>query len=254
MLAARERGACLPVRVWNGCQHMKIRRPWMIKALALVGAWIVRLWVGTLRYKLEVLGPDIWPHHLLPDQRYIYIFWHESLLLPACHFARPDIYVLISRHADGQLIADICQRLGFSLARGSTSRGGVEAVRQMLRAGKGAHLALTPDGPLGPRRQVQPGVIYLAARTGLAIVPVAITCRRAWRLRSWDRFIVPRPWTRGIYVAASPVSVPSDVDRDQIEHYRQIVQDSMLQATAIADQWAEGGTKGARLGKNREAA
>ncbi len=223
---------------------MKIRHPWLIKAVAFVGAWIVRIWIGTLRNQLETLGPGIWPHLPGVKDRYIYLFWHENMLLPAYHFARGDIYVLISRHADGQIIAEICQRLGFKLARGSTKRGGVEAVRQMLRAGKGAHIAVTPDGPQGPRRQVQPGVIYLAARTGLPIVPVAITCRRAWRLHSWDRFLVPRPWTKSIYVGAAPVAVPPDVDKDQLEHYRQLVQDAMLEVTEIAERWVEDGAKG----------
>jgi len=225
----------------------------MINAVAFIAAWLVRLWIGTLRYRVETLGPEVWPHQVGPDRHFIYAFWHEAMLLPVYHFARPDIYVLVSRHADGQLIAEICRRLGFSLARGSTSRGGVEAVRQLLRAGKGAHLSLTPDGPLGPRREVQPGIIYLAAKTGLPIVPVAITCRRAWRLRSWDRFIIPRPWTHGIYIAASPVSVPADVDRQQIEHYRRIVQDSMLRATELAERWAEnGGTRDEGLGAREE--
>jgi lysophospholipid acyltransferase (LPLAT)-like uncharacterized protein len=231
---------------------MKIRRPWMIKLAALLGAWLVRIWIGTLRCRLKALGPEIWPN--VPDlrQRYIYIFWHEALLLPAYHFGQPDIFVLISQHADGQIIAEICRRLGFSLARGSTTRGGVEAVRQMLRAGKGAHLALTPDGPRGPRREVQPGVIYLAARTGLPIAPIGISCRRAWRLRSWDKFALPRPWTSGIYVATPPIVVPPDVDKDGIEHYRQIVQESMLRATEMAEEWAQGEDAGKEEGGRRK--
>jgi lysophospholipid acyltransferase (LPLAT)-like uncharacterized protein len=119
------------------------------------------------------------------------------MLLPAYHYARPDIKVLISTHADGQLIAEACQRLGFALARGSSTRGGVEAVRDMLRAND-THLAVTPDGPRGPRRRVQAGVVYLAARTGLPIVPVGFAARRPWRAKSWDRFAVPRPFSRAV--------------------------------------------------------
>src|SRR5206468_6190352 len=104
----------------------------------------------------------------------LYAFWHEHLLLPAYHYGRRDIRVLISTHADGQLIAEVCRRLGFGLVRGSTTRGGVEAVRQMLRDGGASHLAITPDGPRGPRRRVQPGVSFLASRTGLPVVPMGI--------------------------------------------------------------------------------
>ncbi|HLN31466.1 MAG TPA: lysophospholipid acyltransferase family protein [Gemmataceae bacterium] len=219
---------------------MKLRQPWLITAIAFVGAWIIRLWIWTVRSRYYTMGPDVRPNQPGLKQHYIYVFWHENLLLPAYHFGRPDVFVLISRHADGQLIAEVCRRLGFGLARGSTTRGGVEAVRQMLRLGKDAHLAVTPDGPQGPRRHVQPGVAYLAARTGLPIAPVGIAYRRPWRMGSWDRFAIPRPWSVGAHVVAPPIWVPADADLDELEHYRRLLEDSLHWATEMAEQWVAG--------------
>src|SRR5262245_31959256 len=172
---------------------MKIRHPALIRALAFLLACVVRLWMRTLRYRYRFLQSDVDPRQRGLTERYIYAFWHENMLLVATRYARPDIYVLISQHADGQLIADVCRHLGFRTVRGSTTRGGADAVRQMLRLGREAHLAVTPDGPRGPRRKVQQGLVYLAARTGMPIVPIGIGYSKAWRMQSWDRFALPKP-------------------------------------------------------------
>jgi lysophospholipid acyltransferase (LPLAT)-like uncharacterized protein len=217
---------------------MKIRHPVLIKGLGLAGSCAIRLWMGTLRYQYRPLGANMDPHRPELNGRYIYAFWHENLLLPAYHYGRPDIRVLISQHADGQLIAEVCRHLRFRLVRGSTTRGGVEAVRQMLRASRVSHLAITPDGPRGPRRQVQMGLLYLAARTELPIVPTGIGFQRPWRLGSWDRFAVPRPWSLSTCVTTDPIHVPADADKDRLEHYRQQVEQALWHVTELAEQLA----------------
>jgi lysophospholipid acyltransferase (LPLAT)-like uncharacterized protein len=222
---------------------MKIRNLWLIKAIGWAGAWVIRLWVGTLRYRYQPLGPNVDPHQPGLSGRYIYAFWHENMLLPAYQYGRSDIWVLISQHADGQMIAEACRHLGFQLVRGSKTRGGVEAVRQMLRLGRQDHLAITPDGPRGPRRRIQPGLIYLAAQTGLPIVPVGIGFRRPWRLDSWDHFALPRPWSRAVCVTTEPIVVPPGADKDGLEYYRQQVERALLEATEIAERWAESGQR-----------
>ena len=158
---------------------MKIRQPWLIKAAGFSAAWVLRLWLGTLQLPLSAAraqrrsrnGPSA-------GDRYIYAFWHENLLLPAYHYGRTGVHVLISQHADGELIAEVCRHLGFPAVRGSPKRGAVKAMRQMVKLARSTHLAITPDGPRGPRRQVQPGLVYLAARTGLPIVPVGFAYDR----------------------------------------------------------------------------
>ena len=220
---------------------MKIRHPWLIWALGFMGAGSLRIWIGTLRYRYRHLGPDVPARGLVRGQRYLFAFWHEYLLLLAYHYARPDILVLISRHADGQLIAEICRHLGFGLIRGSTTGGGVEAVRCMLHAAHEAHVAITPDGPRGPRRQVQLGLIYVAAKSGLPIVPIGLAFRRAWRLRSWDRFALPSPFSLGTCVTLAPIHIAANVEMDQLDGYRQLVEDALLRATDLAERWATTG-------------
>jgi hypothetical protein len=219
---------------------MKLRNPRLISAAAWAGSWLVRAWVGTVQFRYRPLGEDVDPHRPQLPRRYIYAFWHENMLLLARHFGRPDIRVLISTHADGQLIAECCRHLGFGLVRGSTTRGGVEAVRQMLRA-RGSHLAITPDGPRGPRRTLQLGAVYLAARTGLPIVPVGIGYQRPWRMNSWDQFALPRPFSRGTCVTADPIFVPAELDRSRLEEYRLRVERELCRVGELAELWAESG-------------
>ena len=221
---------------------MKIRHPWLIKALGFAGAWVVRLWITTLRYRHYAIGTSALPYRPHLRDRYIYAFWHENILLPAYYCGRPDVSVLISQHADGELIAQVCQRLGFRVIRGSTTCGSIEALRQMVRAARrGDHLALTPDGPRGPRRQVQAGVIYLAAKSGLPIIPSGVGFQNPWRLRSWDQFVLPRPWCCATIVTANPIRIPSELDAELLEHYRQLVEETLRSLTKTAEQWAEQG-------------
>ncbi len=219
---------------------MKLRQRWMIKAAGFSAAWALRLWVGTLNYRYRPLGPNLDPRRPECHGRYIYAFWHENMLLPAYHYGRTGVHVLISQHADGELIAEVCRHIGFRTVRGSTTRGGVEALRQMVQVGKETHLAITPDGPRGPRRQVQPGLIYLAARTGMPIVPAGFAYDRPWRARSWDRFAMPRPWSLATAVTDQPVVVPRDVTREDIERYRGQVEEVMLWLSDAAERLAAG--------------
>jgi lysophospholipid acyltransferase (LPLAT)-like uncharacterized protein len=220
---------------------MKLRNKTLIRAVAWAGSWLVRGWMGTLRYDYHPLGPNVDPRRPGIAGRYLYAFWHENLLLPAYCYGRPDINILISQHADGELIAETCGHLHFSVVRGSTTRGGVEALRQMVRLGKDAHLAITPDGPRGPRRQVQVGAVYLAARTGLPIVPTGIGYARAWRMNSWDRFAVPKPFTLGTVVTTPPIFITPESDRDVLERHRSHVEQAMNHASELAERWAQSG-------------
>jgi lysophospholipid acyltransferase (LPLAT)-like uncharacterized protein len=151
--------------------------------------------------------------------------------------------VLISEHADGELIAQVCKHLGLGVARGSTTRHGAEGLLEMIRSAAGRHLAITPDGPRGPRRCVQQGVVYLAALTGLPVAPVGFAYGRCWRAGSWDRFAVPRPFTTGYTVTAEPIKVPLKTvrTREGLETYRQRIETALLDVTTRAERWAETG-------------
>src|SRR5262249_7843995 len=170
---------------------MRIRHPLAIKTVALAGSWALRLWMGSMRFRYYPLTENVSPRRRDLPARYLYAIWHENILMPVYQYSRSNVWVLISQHADGQLLTEMGRHLRLRLVRGSTTRGGVRALRELIRAGGRTHLAITPDGPRGPRRQVQDGLVYLASRTGLQIVPTGFGYEHPWRLRSWDRFAVP---------------------------------------------------------------
>ncbi|MBV9122789.1 MAG: lysophospholipid acyltransferase family protein [Planctomycetes bacterium] len=225
---------------------MKLRHPWLIRVVGYGSARLLHHWIRTLHFEYRPLGPVSLDPNLtdLPGH-YIYVMWHEYLLLPIFCFARPDIYTLISRHADGQLVSEMCGHLRIPVIRGSTNsgkdRGGVSAIRKMLQVGGSFHLAMTPDGPRGPRRRVQLGLPTLAKWTGLSIVPVGFGLQHCWRMNSWDRFALPRPFTRAACVTGLPMAVPGDAGKEQLEEVRWQVEEALGQATEVAEQWAATG-------------
>jgi lysophospholipid acyltransferase (LPLAT)-like uncharacterized protein len=220
---------------------VKIRNPHLIKMLGWLGARVVRGWIGTLRCRVHSVREELRPERPILAQRFIYVFWHEYILVPACLFARPEIHVLISEHADGQLIANVSRNLGFSVVSGSSTRGGIRALKQMVKVCRQGHIAITPDGPQGPRRHLQPGLVYLASRAQLPVVPMGIGLDRPWRARSWDRFVLPRPCSRAVCVFDQPILVPVDLTSAQLEEYRRSIEEALQQATARAEQWAATG-------------
>lgn len=138
----------------------------------------------------------------------LFLLWHEHLL-PLIYLHRgTGAVVLVSEHADGEYITRVMRRLGYGTVRGSSTRGGVGGLRGLVRAARvGRDLAITPDGPQGPRRVLKPGALLVAQMEGLAIIPVAVGASRAWRLGSWDRFMVPRPLTRVSIAYGTPSRV-----------------------------------------------
>ena len=174
-------------------------------------------------------------------ERFILAFWHRHLLLmPYCYRGK-RISVLVSQSRDGELIARTVARLGLGIetSRGSSSRGGVAGMRTLLRkAAEGYDLCITPDGPRGPASQVQPGVILAAAATGLPIQPVALAATRAKRLNSWDRFLIPLPFSRVHFVYAEPLAVER---RGDPEAAAAELKRRLDEAEAEAERWAKEG-------------
>jgi lysophospholipid acyltransferase (LPLAT)-like uncharacterized protein len=147
---------------------------------------------------------------------------------------------LISQHADGELIAQTCRHLRIGVVRGSTTRGGAAGLWDLLEAAKHTHLAITPDGPKGPRRRVQLGAIFLASQTGLPIVAAGVGFANAWRAKTWDRFAVPYPYSLATNVCAAPIHVPPALSLNDLAHYRNLVEERLQTATDEAERWALG--------------
>ena len=220
---------------------------WIKRFGADVGAILatagMRAWLRTLDYQCAYYDRSIDP--VFPECRTqgIYIFWHENILFPLYLRGRNHLTMLLSRHRDADMLSRVAFHMGFDVVRGSTYRGSVSAVRTMLRESRDKHLTITPDGPRGPRRVLAQGCIYLASRLGLPLVAAGLGYDRPWRMKSWDRFAVPRPYSRARAVVSPYVHVPPDLDRDGIEHYRQRVERLLNRLTLEAEAWAEAGTR-----------
>lgn len=148
----------------------------------------------------------------------VFVFWHGQLL-PLVHYHRHErIVVLVSEHADGEYITRVIRRQGFGVVRGSSTRGATRGLKGLIRAARaGRDLALTPDGPRGPARALKPGALAVAQATGLPVIPLAVGVSAAWRMNSWDRFVVPRPFARVHIEYAEPVHVPRAADRQALD-------------------------------------
>lgn len=168
--------------------------------------------------------------------RVIVTFWHGRLLMMP--FAAPEqpAAILISQHRDGEYISRIAQRMGYRVIRGSATRGGARAFRQLIQAlGEGQNVVVTPDGPKGPAGKAKPGAVELARVTGAPIVPVAFGASRAMFLRSWDRFLVPGFFARGVFVWGEPLVVPPEASRAEIDKFQQLLEERLDALGAQAD-------------------
>jgi lysophospholipid acyltransferase (LPLAT)-like uncharacterized protein len=177
-----------------------------LAAASWAAAGLIRLLASTLRLRHH--GDGELRRREAAGERLILAFWHRHLLLMPWAYRGRGISVLVSLHRDGELIARTVARFGIDSTRGSTTRGGVAGMRELLRKGRaGWDLAFTPDGPRGPAAEVQPGVLAAAAATGWPVFPVAYAASRGRRLPSWDRFVVPYPLARVHFVYGEPLTV-----------------------------------------------
>jgi len=167
----------------------------------------------------------------------ILAFWHGRLLMmPYAWRHREHVHVLISEHRDGRLIAGAMARFGIPTVTGSTRRGGASAVLKLSRILRnGGVVAITPDGPRGPRMRVSIGIIHLARITGATILPMTYAASPRRRLASWDRFMLPFPFGRGLFLWGTPLSVASDSDEAALEAARRALEDELVSLTDKAD-------------------
>ena len=167
----------------------------------------------------------------------IFCFWHGRML--AHLFVDPPhrrMHVLSSRHRDGMLVSTLMRCFGIHTVSGSKSRGAAAALRAMLQlAERGQNISITPDGPRGPFQQAAEGAAYLAAKSGYAILPVTFAASRHARLRSWDRFMLFKPFGRICFVTAEPLRLPPDADEAAITAATTVLQDTLTRITIQAD-------------------
>lgn len=195
---------------------------------------ILRLLSLTIRKK--VLGAEYAQKFWNCKKNIIVAFWHQRLLMMPFLPHQGKVGMMISQHRDGEFIAQAVKRFNIDSIRGSTTKGGLSALRGMIRYyHAGGNLAITPDGPQGPKYIVQPGVIELARQTGAPILPVTYSASRKKVLNSWDNFILPLPFSQVIYIWGEPILVPFDADKEELEKKRILLQERLQQITAQAD-------------------
>lgn len=204
-------------------------------AIAWLAAQYIRLVFVTGRWSVK--GMEEPSRLVAAGKPLIGCFWHgRMLMMPKIWRFDPPLHMLISNHRDGRLISRAVEYLGIRTITGSSSRGGAAALRVMAETLRGAgYVAVTPDGPRGPRMHAAPGIAMIAKLAGAPVFPVGWSSSRAVTLRSWDRFLLALPFGRGVFVVGEPIAVPGDADEATIESFRQLIEERLNQVTREAD-------------------
>jgi lysophospholipid acyltransferase (LPLAT)-like uncharacterized protein len=205
---------------------VKLRKPWQQRVAATIGALVLRSLGATWRVDIR------YPDPVLPG---IYMFLHGHILMAAWSHRGHGYPILIGTHRDAELIARIARRFGFETIRGSSTRGGAVAAREILRRCREEPVTVTPDGPRGPRGSVKPGLVLLAAHAGVPLIPMVFATTRGKRLGSWDRFTIPAPFARVLCRFGDPIHVPPDLDDDGAAELAVEVSRRLLETEAAAE-------------------
>ncbi|MBA4372415.1 MAG: hypothetical protein C0402_06090 [Thermodesulfovibrio sp.] len=163
----------------------------------------------------------------------ILAFWHGMILMAGFAYRGREVHALVSRHGDGELIGRVMQQFGFFLVRGSSSKGGKEALHELVTLiRRERDVAITPDGPRGPAEEVKPGIAQLARLTGAPVIPAAYSGSRLKILGTWDRFRIPWPFSRIVYVFGEPLYYQ---EGEEFEHFRNRIETALREVTVQAD-------------------
>ncbi len=171
----------------------------------------------------------------------IFSFFHGRMMMLGFLYKiiRRDgkVKMILSPHFDGEVGALIAQRFGIDSIKGSSSKGSFKLLRELLKI-KGYDIGITPDGPRGPFQKVKSGVTYISMVTGFPVVPVAYSVSKGKILNSWDRFLIPYPFSRGVYVLGKPIFVPDGLDKDKVDEFSKLIEEEMVKVTNLSDRLA----------------
>lgn len=197
-----------------------------------LGVLVIRALASTWRYR--VVNGEAVDALRRNRQPMILALWHGQMLVPLWHHRGQGIAILISEHRDGEIIARIADSLRLRTVRGSTSRGGGRALVGLVRELTNGHdIAITPDGPRGPAESFAPGALVAAQRARAPIVAIGVHAPHAWRLKSWDRFLVPKPFSRVHIAYSDPTPVDALTPReaaDRAPQFQQLMRDTVARA------------------------
>lgn len=214
---------------------MKIRSRWMNIVLSVIGTWCMRALFLTVRVDHRSVVAEASPYRRASGAvRYAFCLWHDYIVTAVFASGTYQLSGLISQHRDGSYLADSARIAGIRPVRGSASRGGAEAVRELLDMPE-YHVAITPDGPRGPRRVMKEGIVFIAARSGRPVVPTAVLADRFWTIRgSWTTMQIPKPFSRALLIAGRPMEVPSGIERDDLQPWVRALQTEMERLESVA--------------------
>jgi lysophospholipid acyltransferase (LPLAT)-like uncharacterized protein len=224
-------------------RKMTILRNLQTKLGGLAVWSFVRGWMSTLDYQALFYDRTVNPAREDFEGPVIFTFWHEYIPCPIYLHPNCNVAMLLSRHRDAEWLSQAARFMGFEAVRGSTKRGGDAALRELSRVGQVMNLGITPDGPRGPRRRLAAGCIYLSSKMGIPLVPFGVGYHKPWRMPTWDRFAIPRPYSRVRLIAGPHVQIPPKLNRDEIEGYRERTERMLNRLTAEAESWADSGER-----------
>ena len=217
---------------------MRVRGPLVDWIVACLAVWLFRVLFLTLRVRFREVDPRT---HLYTrgGPSFIYGIWHDAIVYSMFAGRHHRTVALVSKHQDGSYLARGLAMVGVRLVRGSSGKSGFSALRQLLSVPRERNVVITPDGPRGPRHQAKPGMIFLASRSGRAVVPAGFAAVRSWRIRgSWTDLEIPKPFTTVYFLMGPPISVPADAPREVVSGYEVTLQSEMERLTTEATQLA----------------
>jgi len=219
----------------DNTQMIKNQNPlsWKFRFLTLLITFIYKTLHLTFKFVEHDLEQEQKAKELHPEGKYIIALWHKNIFSSIQSRVPYPHITMASRSKDGEVIAQVLERFNYLPARGSSSRGGKEAMQEMISLLNNPSIklsaALTVDGPRGPALEVKGGIIQIAKQTGTSILPFAGLPKRGWKLKSWDRFIIPCPFTTIHLFKGRPILVPPDLNPEQFENFQTAVKLELME-------------------------
>jgi lysophospholipid acyltransferase (LPLAT)-like uncharacterized protein len=213
---------------------MRVRSPLLNWLIVCSAVWVLRALFLTLRVRFREVDPKT---HIYSrgGPSFIYGIWHDAMVYTIFAGRHRRTTALVSKHQDGSFLARGLAMVGIGLIRGSSGKSGASAMRQLLSVPEDQNVVITPDGPRGPHHQAKPGLIFLASRSGKAVVPSGFAAVRSWRIRgSWTDLEIPKPFTTVYFLMGPPISVPADASREAVSGYEATLQSEMERLTTEA--------------------
>ena len=216
----------------RGRRWKDLRRSLGLRAAGWVGPFALRRLCAS--WKKERLNSERWEAIGAGKQGVLLALWHGRMLCGMNDHSHRGYGVLVSHSRDGDIITRMLERFGYRMVRGSSRKGGSGAVRELVgELEQGSVIVITPDGPRGPRHELRPGLAWLARETGFPVLPMGFACDKAWRLKSWDRFTIPKFGARVVLSYGEPVRVARDANEAQLAEASRAIRASLIAAETL---------------------